>query len=779
VLFFQSNFNHAHDEMNGHYDRLTSALEGELSFMPQNHTLTSNLQDLIVFINEFKVTQQPTSAFNLVKRLVYNVLESKGTANDISSPATMSFDLLNRYRDSNMVVLKTILSDQRFIAGNWIVKEIQKIWTECTHDYKFNVEGVGVLFRVKLLNVQTVDINISQMIDAGNPKAMQFAAQLIKLVYIELANVFMEIEFPHILDSVSKAAANWRTIYQTCELRDIIEVLHMNYEPNMSERFCAAAVSMMYTGVTQAKDFDDPVGLKEKSETLLHEWITHHSQLPNKENTKVFQQFVLQMNTQGLFKTDDMITRFFRICTESCVETCYMNVNNRVKCYTKLDAFVKLIILLVKHSGDQTNHVNKINLFNKVLGLIAGCLLYEHETKGTAFEPLPFHRLFCMLFLEATMAENNLEPIMHNILQAFVNVFHIIRPVKASSFVFSWIDLIGNKGFIRRMLPPTTEQNYKTWNMYSILLVQLLRFLAPFLRNVDLPPAILNLYTPLLRIFLVLLHDIPDFLCSYHYQLCDAIPYNTIQLRNLVLSAFPQAMKLPDPFTPNLKVDMIGDIDSSPPKITYQYIQNIPQKLKQDLDSYIKTRSPVTFLSELRSYLQTSPDPGCNYNIQLINALVMYVGTLGIQAIRSKGLTPSLNTLTHSSHSAHSDIFQSLIVDLDSQGRHIFLNAVINQLRYPNSHTHYFGCALLNLFSEANSELIQEQIARYFPIDRAYFKVEFQLNFVYFQRVLLERLIVQRPHPWGLLVTLIELVKNPQFKLFKHEFVHCAPEIQK
>jgi CCR4-NOT transcription complex subunit 1 len=90
----------------------------------------------------------------------------------------------------------------------------------------------------------------------------------------------------------------------------------------------------------------------------------------------------------------------------------------------------------------------------------------------------------------------------------------------------------------------------------------------------------------------------------------------------------------------------------------------------------------------------------------------MYVGTLGIQAIRSKGLIPSLNTLTHSSHSAHSDIFQSLIVDLDSQGRHIFLNAVVNQLRYPNSHTHYFGCALLNLFAEANSEAIQEQIAR-------------------------------------------------------------------
>ena len=49
----------------------------------------------------------------------------------------------------------------------------------------------------------------------------------------------------------------------------------------------------------------------------------------------------------------------------------------------------------------------------------------------------------------------------------------------------------------------------------------------------------------------------------------------------------------------------------------------------------------------------------------------------------------------------------------------------------------------------------------------------------FFSRVLLERLIVNRPHPWGLLITFIELIKNPQFKFWTHEFVHCAPEIEK
>lgn len=41
------------------------------------------------------------------------------------------------------------------------------------------------------------------------------------------------------------------------------------------------------------------------------------------------------------------------------------------------------------------------------------------------------------------------------------------------------------------------------------------------------------------------------------------------------------------------------------------------------------------------------------------------------------------------------------------------MNAIANQLRYPNSHTHYFSCTMLYLFAEANTEAIQEQITRW------------------------------------------------------------------
>ena len=103
------------------------------------------------------------------------------------------------------------------------------------------------------------------------------------------------------------------------------------------------------------------------------------------------------------------------------------------------------------------------------------------------------------------------------------------------------------------------------------------------------------------------------------------------------------------------------------------------------------------------------------------------------------------------------DVFQQLAGELSAEERYLFLNAIANQLRYPNNHTHYFSCVLLYLFSEAGSERVQEQITR----------------------VLVERLIVHRPHPWGLLITFIELIKNPRYAFWTHSFTRCAAEIER
>lgn len=69
---------------------------------------------------------------------------------------------------------------------------------------------------------------------------------------------------------------------------------------------------------------------------------------------------------------------------------------------------------------------------------------------------------------------------------------------------------------------------------------------------------------------------------------------------------------------------------------------------------------------------QNCNEPGVHYNIPLVNALVLYVGTQAIQNIQNKGLRLNISTISHSSYM---DIFQSLSVDLDTEG-YINLNHI-------------------------------------------------------------------------------------------------------
>jgi CCR4-NOT transcription complex subunit 1 len=44
-------------------------------------------------------------------------------------------------------------------------------------------------------------------------------------------------------------------------------------------------------------------------------------------------------------------------------------------------------------------------------------------------------------------------------------------------------------------------------------------------------------------------------------------------------------------------------------------------------------------------------------------------------------------------------------------------------------------------------------------------------------RTLLEHVMVHRPHPWGILVTFIELLRNPKYEFWTRDFIRVAPEI--
>eukprot|EP01138_Halocafeteria_seosinensis_P012563 gb/GECG01012836.1/.p1 GENE.gb/GECG01012836.1/~~gb/GECG01012836.1/.p1 ORF type:complete len:2467 (+),score=278.86 gb/GECG01012836.1/:1-7401(+) len=520
---------------------------------------------------------------------------------------------------------------------------------------------------------------------------------------------------------------------------------------------------------------NDPEGVRRQVLYILEAWVRLTADGSNgTANESAYQQFLQLLQQQKVLSSDT--DRFFRIMMELCVQSCNATCQqypaetrpetststhprSRLQ-FTGVDAMSKFVVLLVRVAESSTA---RLTTLSRVSSVVVKTLFSDADTNAFnssgqpgSFDQRPYLRLFCNLLsdlhvregdpLKAKLSKGSIDQVdpeslqfNASVLSIFANLFHAIRPEKLPIFAFSWLDLVCHRMFMPKLLGLPGRQG---WPLFHRLVMDLLHYLYPYLEKNRMTEGIRLLYRGTMRLFLVLLHDFAEFLCDYHLPLCNAIPPSCVQLRNLVLSAFPGSMRLPDPFTPNLKIDLLPEI-KQPPRILMDPAKELGD-LAQQLDDYMRTSGPASLLRSLKDSLMSQK---ISYPLTCrLNSLVLYVGMQAIQSGKADA-----------TQSPHLEVFHYLVNELDAPYRYLFLNAIANQLRYPNSHTHYFSSTLLRLFLEAKSMGVKEQITR----------------------VLLERLVAHRPHPWGLLITFIELVMNSKFDFWSHPFTKCAPQIER
>ena len=201
------------------------------------------------------------------------------------------------------------------------------------------------------------------------------------------------------------------------------------------------------------------------------------------------------------------------------------------------------------------------------------------------------------------------------------------------------------------------------------MLLSLFKFLAPFLKTADLQPAGRDLYRGTLRLLLVLLHDFPEFLSEYYFSLCDVIPSRCIQLRNIVLSAYPPNVVLPDPHLREIDFEAIPEMGPIPPILSDFAASLRAGDLRMYLDQYLLNRGPQsTFLSSLKDRIRVPAQEGAveAYNLSLINSLVMYIGVSSVAQARARSGGP-LFVPTDPGVVA----LQYLVTNLDVEGMYI------------------------------------------------------------------------------------------------------------
>uniref|UniRef100_A0A7N0SZB9 CCR4-NOT transcription complex subunit 1-like n=1 Tax=Kalanchoe fedtschenkoi TaxID=63787 RepID=A0A7N0SZB9_KALFE len=649
-----------------------------------------------------------------------------------------------------------------------VVKELTSWVIYSDEDRKFNKDIIVGLMRLELLNLAEYNLHMAKLIDGGrNKPATEFSIALLQALLFEESGVTSEL--PNLVDALAKIATRPGSPVSLQKLMEIVKnpssisAAKENKAKQSKDDKTTVASREEYPNAEPSEQ--EPEGFHEQVSALFVEWW-RICELPG-TNDMACSRYVLQLQQNGLLEGDDVSDRFFRILIEISVSHCVSSEGimsgsalstqkSQPISFFAIDIYAKLVSSVLQYCVAEQGS-SKLFLLSKVLAVTVRCIHEDANEKKTLFNPRPYFRLFINWLRDLCPPDLVLNGENFQTLTAFANAFHGLQPLKIPSFSFAWLDLVSHRTFMPKLLTGSLQNG---WPYMQRFLVELFQYLEPFLRNAAHGEPIQLVYKGTLRVLLVLLHDFPEFLCDYHFTFCDVIPPSCIQMRNIILSAFPRNMRLPDPSTPNLKIDLLPEISQSPRVLSEVDAALKSKQMKSEIDEYAKAWPKGTsFLTDLKQRLLLPPNEadraGTKYNVPLMNSLVLYVGMQATQQLQAK--SPHTQAMSVYLAGAALDIFQNLIVNLDTEGRYIFLNAIANQLRYPNNHTHYFSFILLHLFTDSHQEIIQEQITR----------------------VLLERLIANRPHPWGLLITILELIKNPRYNFWNQSFIRCAPEIEK
>jgi len=634
--------------------------------------------------------------------------------------------------ESNAKVCLKLMSSIRDLNPR-AVKAITTTYVSVALKRKINPELTKILLKWKLVSVAEIDVLFADRLVVDNRHDMNMVKTVCNFIkeFFFKEKLFEPPEFSHCLS----------------RLKWIISMSNGNKELAMLETFMKEVERQIHksSGVQRITTETPETEVRAIIEHHFNEWIhLNESSYATKDQIS---SYLHNLEASGLLMGEDTIERLFMVSTDLAVQKLLRTGPDEEGNfqYTYVDELSQLILFLLRTlvtscvKGDLL-----IKIFNGVIKV------FKEHYSSPKFNQKPFYRLLLNLIVDFHQQESFNQRDMVNILSVICQTLYELRPTEYPGFCFAWLELMSHRFFMPKVINATNEAGeWVCWDSYQRLIVEMLRFFKVNIHNWAKDEAMINLYHGALRVLLVLVHDFPEFLMSYHFNFCNVIPENFIQMRNLILSAYPNSVNLPDPFDEELRVDSLNEI-KNPPMMLSKFAECLAYRgIKEDIDSYLYDHKENTLVNIITK--TSAPDDETQQIPSVaIHALVLYVGchSLHQDTRRNDGVR---------SQRQSGEFFKEIIRRVDCKVRYYILNAIVNQLRYPNSHTYHFMCILLLVFKESEEEIIKEQITR----------------------VLIERLIVYRPHPWGLLITFMELVKNPTYQFWQQEFTQNPPELRK
>lgn len=493
----------------------------------------------------------------------------------------------------------------------------------------YNVPVTIMLVRKNLLSLSHLDASLARQICEMKPLSVEFLADLVKEMVASEPPIAYRSDFASSLSAVSQVLASDPSHKVSQDLAHELDMLQP-YE----------------------KIYDDNVQLR----YMFSEWV--HLYMHAQSTEKTFATFVTQLHHSKILCDTASFTAFLRTCIEiSVAEYEAMETEMRIRDtraeqgYISVDALAKLIVTLVKHRVEGSSNISQPDLLRSILSLIIVLFNHYYETTGENFPQKLFFRLFSTMLYEFKVAQSELEGHNENILFAlrYVLIFDIVvlytycyrdcflvlRPAHFPAFTLCWMTIVSHRFFMPQLL---LLPNQAGWPEFVTILETMLEYLGTLLNQKDLPMVVRILYRGVLRTVLILHHDFPEFLAQYHFLICEAIPPTCVQLRNLILSAYPPSTSdVPDPFRQNLRFENLPEMAVSP-RVSGDVFRIIREAGIQNLLQN-SLKSPVLDEDVLRMVVKaceseyTSPAQ-IKYDayLPLINGTVLFIGMHAVEA---------------------------------------------------------------------------------------------------------------------------------------------------
>ncbi|KAK0628986.1 CCR4-Not complex component, Not1-domain-containing protein [Bombardia bombarda] len=684
---------------------------------------------------------------DVIDALVQNIIKTQQTSEDFASfAATQISQLLFRQPEDSLLLesLVHVLETIRKVAGSATSQQVRSLFHQQPGQNLLNLPLIAALLGTDLLDWRRIDMAMSKALQQRKENSIEFLEQLMDLTLLNDSPLALYADFVRSLEEA------WTWIAEEPEVP-------------AGQRFKSKVLAPLPERSDLTPEELSAIQ-QDQMDYVFDEWV-HLCNNPCASD-KAAIIFVQQMHSRRVIANKEDFFIFARQAIDKSVDRFEQNAHsggNSTEGYKAIDALVKMIVVFIKsHEDESDGYSIRASFLDSILALGVLVLNNHHVKRAEHFNQRMFFRFFSILLHEVgSISEQLTEVDRDRIILKFAARLYDLRPSLYPSFLFGWISLVTHRVFLPAILRMANDAG---WAPFTILLQELLLYLGDLLKPLEVSSLAKEIYQSVLKLLVILHHDFPEYLAAHHVPLYQCLPPHAAQLINMILSASPGSFaKLADPFQAGLKVERIPDVKETTDS-PYDPASQLRQIGLFDILEQILLQGPSEDAIAQISHAISQPEGTSStfgfvpvtVNRRVIDAVVAHIGNFAVSCA-----APKTDEAVFVSDASDIKTLYMLATELSPEANYYLLSSMINELRYANPQTHYFSQAILDIFGHDMSDPEETEIRQQIV------------------RILLERLVGYWPQPWGLMITVLELIKNEKYLFFDLPFIKAAPEVRR